>query len=839
MESNRYRFVRLASVVVLALIGNTALTAGTIYVDLLAPGNNSGTTWEDAYICLQNALERAEAGDEIRVAQGLYQPDRSQTRAHGPSYSRDIDVSGDRTDSFILPDGVTMRGGYAGFGTPDPDARDPETHPSILSGDLEGNDPNLTGFDEHSLGEFIRDPNLSDNSYTVVLLDGASAETVLDGFVITAGRSEGTQFYRDSQGFIKPYPSPYSHGAGAWISQGQPMFVRCTFLRNVIHAEEPGHSGGAAVLIEDSAPAFIDCAFDENIVAAWNMRHSPQDIVATGGAILNLRSDPNFVGCTFTRNAVSVPEDTAVGGAMANLDSRPSLTSCSFTANQCFDGDGGAIFNDTVSYPQVTACIFERNSASFGGAMYTLTGGKASLTGCTFLRNETIPGRGGALYNSDRSAITALNCRFIGNAADSLGGAVYDSGEPVYANCVFNGNVAERGGAIAGAGGEVSVINSTFTANIASETGGAYDGLISAAVFTNCILWDNGPEALSTFVPRHPPEVTYCDIQGGWDGEGNIDADPAFRDPLGPDGVAGTIDDDLRLSPGSACINAGDNSVLPELPPTDANGLPRLNGNRIDIGAYEFQGALSFYVDAATGSDTNSGLSWAEPFATIQKGIDAAPDSYSVEVAPGLYTEGLAFGGKAIVVTGSGGAAVLEAPGDYAVSFYAAEGPDSVLKNFVIRNSAMGIFISGGAPTLRNLTVVNNEFGIAAYSGANPDISNCILWSNAAGDLFDCTARYSCIERAEQATGEGNISEDPLFADAAGGDYHLRSEGGRCVPAYGLWSFDMVTSPCVDAGDPAVGSENERVPNGERINIGAYGGTAQASLSLCLPCFGP
>jgi hypothetical protein len=102
--------------------------------------------------------------------------------------------------------------------------------------------------------------------------------------------------------------------------------------------------------------------------------------------------------------------------------------------------------------------------------------------------------------------------------------------------------------------------------------------------------------------------------------------------------------------------------------------------------------------------------------------------------------------------------------------------------------------------------------------------------------LFACTARFSCIEQGAQ--GDGNISEDPLFADPANGDYHLLSEGGRYVPAYGLWAFDTVTSPCVDAGDPSLDPGAERIPNGGRINMGAFGGTPQASLSLCVPCLG-
>jgi hypothetical protein len=71
----------------------------------------------------------------------------------------------------------------------------------------------------------------------------------------------------------------------------------------------------------------------------------------------------------------------------------------------------------------------------------------------------------------------------------------------------------------------------------------------------------------------------------------------------------------------------------------------------------------------------------------------------------------------------------------------------------------------------------------------------------------------------------------PLFADSANGDYHLLSEKGRFVPGYGLWSFDDETSPGVDGGDPSDDPSGERMPNGGRINMGAYGGTPYASMS--------
>jgi L-ascorbate metabolism protein UlaG (beta-lactamase superfamily) len=77
----------------------------------------------------------------------------------------------------------------------------------------------------------------------------------------------------------------------------------------------------------------------------------------------------------------------------------------------------------------------------------------------------------------------------------------------------------------------------------------------------------------------------------------------------------------------------------------------------------------------------------------------------------------------------------------------------------------------------------------------------------------------------------GNINADPLFADADNGDLHLKSQAGRYDPVSESWITDDVTSPCIDAGDPNTPVGDEPEPNGRIINMGTYGGTAEASMS--------
>ena len=145
------------------------------------------------------------------------------------------------------------------------------------------------------------------------------------------------------------------------------------------------------------------------------------------------------------------------------------------------------------------------------------------------------------------------------------------------------------------------VTNCTFSGNTAIDSGGGMSNFNSSPMVTNCILWSDSPDEIAGGTPT----VTFSDVQGGFPGTGNIDADPQFIDADGPDNIPGTEDDDLRLSPGSPCIDAGDNTAVPLGVTTDLDGNPRFVDDPgiadtgigpapvVDMGAYEFQG-ISF-----------------------------------------------------------------------------------------------------------------------------------------------------------------------------------------------------------------------------------------------------
>jgi len=108
--------------------------------------------------------------------------------------------------------------------------------------------------------------------------------------------------------------------------------------------------------------------------------------------------------------------------------------------------------------------------------------------------------------------------------------------------------------------------------------------------FGNCILWDGGDELM--IGTGSTVDVTYSDVEEGWTGQGNIEEDPLFVDPDGPDGTIGTEDDNLRLLRDSPCVDAGDSSMVTF--PYDLDGRFRIvDGDNdevaiVDMGAYEF-----------------------------------------------------------------------------------------------------------------------------------------------------------------------------------------------------------------------------------------------------------
>jgi hypothetical protein len=291
-----------------------------------------------------------------------------------------------------------------------------------------------------------------------------------------------------------------------------------------------------------------------------------------------------------------------IGGTGAG---NPTVANCTFIANQAGQGGGIWLLGSTT----VNNCTFMANGASQGAGMLIFGGDDATVTNCTFIANVAdLPfGGGGMRIRGFGSSPTVSNCTFIENSAPEGGGMFNFDATPKVMNCSFIGNAADEGGGMRnGSFSNPTVINCTFVGNSAENRGGAMRGsaLVSNCTFTgntapagagifngdivsNCIVWGNIPDSIGGPVS---PLVRFSDIEGGFAGPGNIRRDPLFVDP---------DNGDYRLSPGSPCIDAGDNTAVPEGIRRDLDGNPRivvgttmfqLNAEpRVDMGAYEYQ----------------------------------------------------------------------------------------------------------------------------------------------------------------------------------------------------------------------------------------------------------
>lgn len=306
-------------------------------------------------------------------------------------------------------------------------------------------------------------------------------------------------------------------------------------------------------------------------------------------------------------------DSTAVIGALT--------VSCGNANGNPPDHCGGGIKLENGS-PILTNCTLMDNSADgVGGAIHN-SYGSPILTGCLFVGNAADGGAG--MENEFDSVPILVNCRFIGNSAPTYGGAILNHGfpehgtyvcQPTLVNCTFSGNSSGGiGGAVCSAWSHLMLANCTFASNTSDE-GGAVYGADSITTFANCILWANiagtGPQI--ALANQSVINVSFCCLQGGYGqlhddgtcsidwGFGNIDVDPNFQDMEGPDGVAGTSDDILRLTWGSLCIDAGDNYAVPaDLADVDCDG------NTVELTGLDLGGGVRFR-DEPSVADTGNG----------------------------------------------------------------------------------------------------------------------------------------------------------------------------------------------------------------------------------------
>ncbi len=314
---------------------------------LLDYEDHDGNSWNEPFETVQEGIDRAKSfvdsieginACEVWVASGTYRP-----------------TEGQRTNTIHLESGVALYGGFAGDEMV-LDERDIAANPTVLSGDLNGDDED----------DF---ENNDDNAFHVVT--GSNGATI-DGFIITGGNATNGSD-NEGGGMLNTFASPTiansvfryntaADGGGMANAQSNPTIINCVFEGN-----EAGDGGG--IKNTKSDPTITNCLFVENIAS-------------DGAGMHNTKSTPVINGCTFENNIADE------GGGVKNVQSDSTLSNCVFQGNIA---DAGGGLRNVNSFPFVINSTFYQNEASKGGGMSS-NNGSAEIVNCIFWANEANTG---------------------------------------------------------------------------------------------------------------------------------------------------------------------------------------------------------------------------------------------------------------------------------------------------------------------------------------------------------------------------------------------------------------------------------------------------------------
>jgi parallel beta-helix repeat protein len=461
-------------------------------------------------------------------------------------------------------------------------------------------------------------------SGSVVTFDsGEGTNSVLSGFTICNGVADnGGGIYCDNSSptitnCTISGNSAVSEGGGIYCTESSPTITNCTIsgnsadrgggiycygyssptITNCTINDNSAWDGGGIHCEVYSSPTITNCTISGNSAEGWNgdgggiscwQESSPtitnciisgNSAVSDGGGIYCTESSPTITNCTISGNSA----DEGVGGGISCCyDSSPIITNCTISDNSAVS-EGGGICCYGYSSPTITNCTINDNSAGDGGGIHCEVYSSPTITNCTISGNsaEGWDGDGGGISCWQESSPTITNCIISGNSAVSEGGGIYceDYPSPTITNCTISGNSAGQGGGIFCYDSSPTITNCTISGNSAvSEGGGIYCVWESSPTVVNSILWGDSPDEIyleydSTI------DITYSDIEGGWAGVGNIDADPLF-----------VGDGDYHLTTNSPCIDAGTDNITnyPTLPTDDIDGDARPQGAGYDMGSDEY-----------------------------------------------------------------------------------------------------------------------------------------------------------------------------------------------------------------------------------------------------------
>ena len=456
----------------------------------------------------------------ILLNKGIYYPDK------GSGIAADV-----VTNTFNIPARVQLYGGFVGTESARAD-RNWETNLTILSGDITQddnvNDAGVTG----ETGDIV-----NSNANRVVEISSGTAETILDGFVVTAGlKGSGSNTGPNRRANHLTNAAQTTNGSGIGIIDSTPRLKNLTIIGNL------SRSGGAILIEFTAAPAAA--VMLENV------------------AILN-------------------NESSLFGGGIYNVQGDIILSDVIIDGNKsAYQGGGVHNQNGSIAFNHVR--LTNNVSNNTGGGYYAAGTTTQSFISFNIENNESVDmtqnGGGGVYINGGDTVFK--DGIFRGNRSGWHAGGLYaHSGNFQIINTVFSGNQARNsgGGALLNHTSIVAVTNVTVAGND-GDSGGGLKVNSTDAILSNIVSWgnrdDTGSNTLSAnleLAPTAMATVAHSNIQGSggsnaWgvpfamDGGGNIDGNPQFvaaESSLDAPTAAGSY----RIQSTSDLIDNGNNGV--------------------------------------------------------------------------------------------------------------------------------------------------------------------------------------------------------------------------------------------------------------------------------------
>jgi hypothetical protein len=673
-------------------------------------------------------------------------------------------------------------------------------------------------------------------------------------------------------------------GGGLYLGSSGGLIGDCSIYSDCAYG---ANAGGAGIYCYYSEPVFENCVIS----------HNRNEMAGDGTGMVSNHSSPTLENCLFKDNDA----DDQGGGLLNTNDSNTILRNCLFTGNSA--SGGGAIRCWMNSYLTLYNCTINNNNATYVGGIRVDSSSFVNMTNCILWANTNLfysgedsqihggiltinysniqdwSGAHGGISNSGANPSITIDGHL------SINSPCIDQGDPAYAPILLETDIDGEPritndridvGADEFNFTPVADISERYFVFSAIQGGSNPDtqnlyitnagiGQMDWQISGDCNWLDVSPRAGSSTGETHQvllncdisyltPGLYVCELTVTTDAINSIqtvqihlniyDADVLYVTAEFPtiqsaidwawDGAVIIIADGIYVGEGNRDIDFKGKAIT----------VRSENGPYNCIIDCENSGwGFHFY----SGEDQNSILDGLT-ITNAYNGISCRGSSPSIYncIVCNCFNGGISFVDNSCPTLSK--CIITNNMGSYGGGITCLNSNSTINNCFVTGNIggdiSCGMYCRDSVLTISNCIINGNiNFGILCID-TSLTVNNCILWGNTSGQNLKCyndsdiSVKYSNVEGSWP--GLGNIDCDPCFVDANNGDYHLKSEGWRWDSNRKVWTWDDVTSPCIDAGNPGspfgdelltipVDPENQWGIN-KRINMGAYGGTEEASM---------